>query len=129
VPGEPIRARELAEMIREELGLEVHPRTIERAVKKTSRGPRPSPRSARSHHPPSSPPSTRPCAAVPSVRRCHPTLALDCCFFYAVACWVGRRCYPPRIPDGSLFPPAHPRSHRRHPASNAASSTSLRQWR
>lgn len=37
VPGEPIRARELAEMIRKELGLEVHPRTIERAVKKTSR--------------------------------------------------------------------------------------------
>ena len=41
VPGEPIRARELATLIRRELGLDVHPRTIERAVaeKKTaSRG-------------------------------------------------------------------------------------------
>lgn len=39
VPGEPIRARELATSIRKELGLEVHPRTIERAVrgKKTPR--------------------------------------------------------------------------------------------
>ena len=35
VPGEPIRARELAELIRKEFGLDVHPRTIERAVKKT----------------------------------------------------------------------------------------------
>ena len=30
-PGKPIRARELAKLIRKELGLEVHPRTIERA--------------------------------------------------------------------------------------------------
>lgn len=39
VPDEPIRARDLAVLIRNELGLEVHPRTIERAVKekKTSR--------------------------------------------------------------------------------------------
>lgn len=39
VPGEPIRARELAALIRRELGLDVHPRTIERAVreKKTAR--------------------------------------------------------------------------------------------
>lgn len=39
VPGEPIRARELATLIRQEFGLEVHPRTIERAVrgKKTPR--------------------------------------------------------------------------------------------
>jgi transposase len=38
-PGEPIRARELAKLLQEELGLDVHPRTIERAVgaKKTSR--------------------------------------------------------------------------------------------
>ncbi|MHC4933630.1 MAG: helix-turn-helix domain-containing protein [Planctomycetota bacterium] len=38
-PGEPIRARELATLIRQEFGLEVHPRTIERAVrgKKTPR--------------------------------------------------------------------------------------------
>ncbi len=37
--GEPIRARKLAAMIRQEFGLEVHPRTIERAVgvKKTPR--------------------------------------------------------------------------------------------
>jgi len=33
VPGEPIRARELATLIRSEFGLDVHPRTIERAVK------------------------------------------------------------------------------------------------
>lgn len=39
IPGEPIRARELATLIRREFGLEVHPRTIERAVreKKTPR--------------------------------------------------------------------------------------------
>ena len=37
-PGEPIRARKLAELIREQFGLDVHPRTIERALagKKTS---------------------------------------------------------------------------------------------
>lgn len=39
VAGEPIRARELAALIRKEFDLEVHPRTIERAVrgKKTPR--------------------------------------------------------------------------------------------
>lgn len=39
VPGEPIRARELSKLIRNEFGLDVHPRTIERAVglKKTPR--------------------------------------------------------------------------------------------
>lgn len=39
VPGEPVRARELARLIRQEFHLDVHPRTIERAVsgKKTSR--------------------------------------------------------------------------------------------
>jgi transposase len=39
VPDEPIRARALAALIRQELGVEVHPRTIERAVrgKKTPR--------------------------------------------------------------------------------------------
>jgi transposase len=39
VAGEPIRARELAFLIRKKFGLEVHPRTIERAIrgKKTPR--------------------------------------------------------------------------------------------
>jgi transposase len=39
VAGEPIRARELAKLVREKFGLAVHPRTIERAVgvKKTSK--------------------------------------------------------------------------------------------
>lgn len=38
VPGEPIRARELTDRIRTKFGLDVHPRTIERAlgVKKTA---------------------------------------------------------------------------------------------
>jgi transposase len=38
-PGEPIRARKLATLIRQEFDLKVHPRTIERAlgVKKTAR--------------------------------------------------------------------------------------------
>jgi transposase len=36
VPGEPVRARELASLVRAELGIEVHPRTIERAIKKTA---------------------------------------------------------------------------------------------
>lgn len=31
-PGQPIRARDLALLIRDEFGLDVHPRTIERAV-------------------------------------------------------------------------------------------------
>jgi transposase len=39
IPGEPIRARELARIVQKEFGLAVHPRTIERAVgaKKTLR--------------------------------------------------------------------------------------------
>lgn len=39
VPGEPIRARELAMLIRRELNVDVHPRTIERVLagKKTSK--------------------------------------------------------------------------------------------
>jgi transposase len=39
VVGEPIRARELAAQIQEQFGLQVHPRTIERAVrgKKTAK--------------------------------------------------------------------------------------------
>jgi len=36
VPGEPVRARELARLIHKELGIKVHPRTIERALKKSS---------------------------------------------------------------------------------------------
>lgn len=38
-PGKPIRARELAKLVQKELGLDVHPRTIERAIgaKKTTR--------------------------------------------------------------------------------------------
>ena len=38
-PGEPIRARELAKLVQQEFGIDVHPRTIERAVggKKTPR--------------------------------------------------------------------------------------------
>jgi transposase len=39
VPGEPVRARPLAKLIRQKFGLNIHPRTIERAVvgKKTPR--------------------------------------------------------------------------------------------
>jgi len=37
VPGEPVRARELAKLVRNELDIELHPRTIERALKKTFR--------------------------------------------------------------------------------------------
>jgi len=39
VAGEPVRARELAKLVRQKFGLNVHPRTIERAAagKKTSR--------------------------------------------------------------------------------------------
>ena len=39
VPGQPIRARKLATLVREEFDLDVHPRTIERALvgKKTAR--------------------------------------------------------------------------------------------
>ena len=38
VAGEPVRARELAKLVRQKFGLNIHPRTIERAVagKKTS---------------------------------------------------------------------------------------------
>lgn len=39
VAGEPVRARELVKLIQQEFGLDIHPRTIERAIagKKTSR--------------------------------------------------------------------------------------------
>jgi transposase len=39
VPGEPVRARELAKVVRQKFGLNIHPRTIERAIagKKTLR--------------------------------------------------------------------------------------------
>lgn len=37
VPGEPVRARELAKLVRRELDIELHPRTIERVLKKSSR--------------------------------------------------------------------------------------------
>jgi transposase len=39
IPGEPVRARELAKLIRQKFDLRIHPRTIERAagVKKTPR--------------------------------------------------------------------------------------------
>ena len=33
-PGEPLRARELAKLVHDELDIELHPRTIERALKK-----------------------------------------------------------------------------------------------
>lgn len=36
-PGGPVRARELAKLVRRELNVELHPRTIERALKKTAR--------------------------------------------------------------------------------------------
>lgn len=36
-PGEPIRARELAKLVRNEFDIELHPRTIERVLKKTLR--------------------------------------------------------------------------------------------
>jgi transposase len=37
VPGEPVRARELARLVRNELDVALHPRTIERVLKKTIR--------------------------------------------------------------------------------------------
>lgn len=37
VPGEPVRARELAKLLRRDLDINLHPRTIERALKKTLR--------------------------------------------------------------------------------------------
>jgi transposase len=37
VPGEPVRARELAKVLRRDLDINLHPRTIERALKKTHR--------------------------------------------------------------------------------------------
>lgn len=37
VPGEPVRARELAKLVRREFAIELHPRTIERVLKKTGR--------------------------------------------------------------------------------------------
>ncbi|MDC9837859.1 hypothetical protein [Rhizobium binxianense] len=34
-PGEPVRARELAKLLRQELDIELHPRSIERVLKKS----------------------------------------------------------------------------------------------
>ncbi len=42
VPGKPLRARELARLIRKELSIEVHPRTIERVCGR-KKAPRPTP--------------------------------------------------------------------------------------
>jgi len=39
VPNQPLRARELARQAREELGLDIHPRTIERAVRPRKKKP------------------------------------------------------------------------------------------
>lgn len=36
-PGEPVRARELAKLLRQDLDIELHPRSIERVLKKSSR--------------------------------------------------------------------------------------------
>ncbi|MFW8586727.1 helix-turn-helix domain-containing protein [Rhizobium beringeri] len=36
-PGEPVRARELAKLLRQELDIELHPRSIERVLKKSGR--------------------------------------------------------------------------------------------
>jgi transposase len=40
VPGEPIRARELATLVRQEFSVEIHPRTIERTLAGKKRPPR-----------------------------------------------------------------------------------------
>ncbi|MER8672312.1 helix-turn-helix domain-containing protein [Mesorhizobium sp. M1156] len=37
VPGQPVHARELAKLVRNELDIALHPRTIERVLKKTIR--------------------------------------------------------------------------------------------
>lgn len=37
VVGEPLRARELVKLVRDKFDIELHPRTIERALKKTNR--------------------------------------------------------------------------------------------
>lgn len=37
VPGEPVHARDLAKLVRNELDIALHPRTIERVLKKTIR--------------------------------------------------------------------------------------------
>lgn len=37
LPGEPVRARELAKLVHRELDIDLHPRTIERALKKTGK--------------------------------------------------------------------------------------------
>ena len=37
VAGEPLRARELAKLVRDNLDIDLHPRTIERVLKKTGR--------------------------------------------------------------------------------------------
>lgn len=54
VRGEPVRARELAKLIRDAFSIEVHPRTIERALGGKKRTPRrrPTPPSAGSRRPP-----------------------------------------------------------------------------
>lgn len=52
VPGEPIRARDLAKLIRDEFSLEVHPRTIERALGGKKTTPKGRPPSAARRRPP-----------------------------------------------------------------------------
>jgi transposase len=45
VPGEPIGARELAKLIRQEFSIKVHPRTIERALREKKEAPQRAPAS------------------------------------------------------------------------------------
>ena len=126
VPGEPVRARELARLIRDELDIEVHPRTIERALKKSWMNGAPRRQTARSCRPPLRL-SMRCCAWLLSVKRCHPRPAAASCSFCAEACGGGRRRWPPQAPLKSQF--THHRSLGQRVTSAQLSFTSLRQWR
>lgn len=125
VPGEPVRARELASLIRAELGIEVHPRTIERALKKNCRMNTPRHRRVRSSRPPLRP-SMRCCVWQLSAERCRLQPAVASYFFCAGACGGGRRRWPPQAPFHSQL---HRVLHQCRVTSAQLSFTCSRQWR
>src|SRR5206468_10382163 len=89
VAGEPVRARELARLVRQKFDLNIHPRTIERAVAgKKNSSMSSANNNSRSH--PWSLRSTKPCAVRLSVTRCRPKLVPGCFSFSTVACGDAR---------------------------------------
>jgi len=115
----------LAPLIRQEFDLDVHPRTIERALggKKTPRWHPPPQRSPRPMRPRWSKPSTRRCASPRLVSRCHPKRVAGSYSFYAAACGRGLGRWPLQGHASSRY--ARLFRHRPHRTTVAPSFTAV----